>query len=69
MYNLGTTTGFGYEFNALNPSGEVNPLSQALNEILGSAGGTSIVGAMAGLVPGFQYLVSALPPRHLVVPH
>ncbi|KAJ3482243.1 hypothetical protein NLI96_g7112 [Meripilus lineatus] len=48
--------GFGYEFNALNPSGEVNPLSQALNEILGSAGGTSIVGAMAGLVPGFQYL-------------
>ncbi|KAJ3480235.1 hypothetical protein NLI96_g8502 [Meripilus lineatus] len=48
--------GFGYEFNALNPSGEVNPLGQALNEILSSGTPTSIAGLMSGLIPAFQHL-------------
>ena len=56
-------TGFGYEFNALNPSGEVNPLGQALNEILSSGTPTSIAGLMSGLIPAFQHLVRVSSPR------
>ncbi|KAJ3480225.1 hypothetical protein NLI96_g8501 [Meripilus lineatus] len=52
--------GFGYEFNALNPSEKPNPLGQAMTEVLSSGTQPSVIGLVQSFVPILRFIKAAI---------
>lgn len=61
LRNHSIQTGFGYEFNALNPSEKPNPLGQAMTEVLSSGTQPSVIGLVQSFVPILRFIVSYNP--------
>lgn len=65
IVNLFCSTGFGYRFDGLTPSGKNNPLRSALNEILNPSAFSSRLALVQAFIPFFRWVVSTIFLGHL----
>lgn len=53
----GFEIGFNYDFEALDPSGHVNELSEAFNVLFFPQGGNQLFGFLQGIIPPLRHIV------------